>query len=599
MCGINGAFTYKSDGKVVDADELVLVRDYMAHRGPDASGLWISSDNRVGLGHRRLSIIDLSPDGNQPMSYADDRFQITFNGEIYNYQELRANLTSRGFHFKTNSDTEVILALFADQGVEAMLKLRGMFAFAIWDEREREMILARDPMGIKPLYYAVSDGVVRFASEVKALIHGGSIDTSPSAAGHVGFLTWGHIPGPYTLYKGIQSLPPGSYLRVKDGELGAPKTYFSLKECFLTLAPEERQGSLESCLRDSVKHHFVSDVPVSLFLSAGRDSATLLGLASEVCADPVNTITLGFHEYANTHDDEIPLAREIADLYGAKHLASYVSGNEFREDINSLLAAMDQPSVDGANTYYVCKVSKGLGIKVALSGLGADEMFGGYPSFVQIPKITKLLGWTGRTSWMGRSSRRLLASIPTKRSPKIAGTFEYGGTIEGAYLLRRALHMPWEIPYILDRDLATEGIGQLDIMGSLRALTANLPTPHCKISMLELSCYMQDRLLRDSDWASMANSLELRVPFVDVSVMRQVGPWIASDWPPTKQDMASCPATPLPTAVLTRPKTGFNVPITDWALELDPTAPHEHSHRQWAKYLYRQHTGGHHLTLRV
>lgn len=584
------------DGKVVAADELVKVRDYMTHRGPDAAGLWVSADHRVGFGHRRLSIIDLSPDGIQPMSYANGRFQIIFNGEIYNYKQLQKELASKGHSFKTNSDTEVILALYADLGAQAFPKLRGMFALAIWDDLKKELILARDPMGIKPLYFAVNDGVIRFASQVKALIHGGNINTSPCAAGHVGYFIWGHIPEPYTLFQGIQALPPGSFMRITDESLGSPIPFFSLKNCFSSPGSDGSPRLLATCLKDSVNQHFVSDVPVSLFLSAGRDSATLLGLASEARSESVNTITLGFHEYAGTQNDEIGLAREIAELYGARHLAHYVSGDDFRDDVDSLLTSMDQPSVDGSNTYFVCKVAKSLGVKVALSGLGADEMFGGYPSFSQVPRMTSLLGWTKNVSMVGRASRQLLSSIPTGKSPKLAGLLEYGGSIEGAYLLRRALHMPWEVPHVLDRDFAEEGMSKLDLMGSLRALTANLPTIHSKVSMLELTCYMQNRLLRDSDWASMANSLELRVPFVDAEVMRVLGPWIASSNPPSKEDMASCPTKPLPAAVLSRPKTGFNVPITDWAQELDPLACREHSHRQWAKYLYRQHTGGQFLS---
>lgn len=591
MCGINGAFSY-SGGKQVDPSEVQRVRDLMANRGPDHAGYWSSSDGRIAFGHRRLSIIDLSEHGNQPMSTPDGRFHIVFNGEIYNHLELKAELEGSGIRFQTSSDTEVLLRLFEAQGTESFKRLRGMFAIAIWDEKAKSLVLARGQMGIKPLYYADNGSVFRFASQVKALLASRDIDTAPEPAGHAGFFVWGHVPEPYTLYRGIRQLPAGSYVRINSSGSESPVRFHNHKDWLLCEPSVGSFDELHDALADTVNHHFISDVPVSLFLSAGRDSATLLALATEKSQNPVHTVTLGFKEFEGTENDERPIAAELAKKYGACHTSHQVSSLQFKDEVGELLDAMDQPTVDGANTYFVCKVAASLGIKVALSGLGADEIFGGYPSFGQVPKLARSLQWTNHFPAAMRMSRKAASLLPTKKSPKYAGLLEYGGTIEGAFLLRRGLYMPWELFSFLDHDLAKKGLEDLAVLDQLRNMTSELPTDHSKIVMLESYWYMQNRLLRDSDWASMAHSLELRVPFVDVELMRRLAPWIASQKPPTKADMAQSPKNKLPESVLNRPKTGFNFPVAEWALNLDPDVPKEHSHRQWAKHVYRYHTGG-------
>ncbi|HLK13297.1 MAG TPA: asparagine synthase C-terminal domain-containing protein, partial [Fimbriimonadaceae bacterium] len=374
------------------------------------------------------------------------------------------------------------------------------------------------------------------------------------------------------------------------------KPIFDLKEALMEPGTEFDREYLHEALADAVDHHFVSDVPVSLFLSAGRDSSTILALAAEGRSDPVHAVTLEFQEYLGTENDESELAAEVARQCHADHLIHRVSGDEFKGDIEALLSAMDQPTIDGANTYFVCKVAHKLGVRVSLSGLGADEMFGGYPSFRQIPKLTRALRWTKAAPGLGRGVRSAASRLGIRRSlPKFPGLLEYGGTIEGAYLLRRGLFMPWELGSILDADMLNTGLEELAILDRLRAITCGLPTDYAKVMALESSVYMRHRLLRDSDWASMAHSLELRVPFVDIELMRRLGPWIASGNPPTKDAMARSPKQQLPEAVLNRPKTGFNVPIAEWALQLEPNAPREHSFRQWARYVYKRQSGGEHL----
>lgn len=599
MCGINGFFVYRES--VVDwlAEELHEIRDSMHRRGPDAAGSWLDKGGRVGLGHRRLAIIDLSESGNCPMASHDEAFVITFNGEIYNYRELRDELESEGHPFRTQSDTEVVMAVYERYGAEGITRLRGMFAFAMWDVRRRELILARDPLGIKPLYVSDDGSVLRFASQVKALLRGHGVDTRLEPAGHTGFFLWGHIPEPFTLYKGIRALPAGTIAVYGRSGLIRKTEYFSLADCLQPRGGNWNREELRDALEDTTRAHFVADVPVSLFLSAGRDSSTLLALSSEVRSEPVHAVTLAFDGPDSESNDESILAGEVASLYGAYHHVHQVRAEEFRAWVDDLIVAMDQPSVDGANTYFVSRIAASFGVKVALSGVGADELFGGYASFRQVPRLSNILRWAGLVPWMGRGIRYSVSRFHTGVSPKYAGLLEYGHSIEGAYLLRRALHMPWELKSFLDPDVVKEGLGTLNTMEALRTITAGLPTPHTRMVSLELRRYLQDRLLRDSDWASMANSLELRTPFVDRTLLEWIGPWIAGDRPPTKSDLAQSPKQALPREILSRPKTGFVVPIGQWLQEVSTDVAPEQSWRQWSKLVYDRVVGGDNCRVRV
>ena len=286
MCGLAAIFRYRSDAAPVDRDELLRIRDAMLSRGPDGEGLWVSEDRRIGLAHRRLAIIDPSASGAQPMATADGGLRIVFNGEIYNYRELRQRLETRGYRFQSGSDTEVLLQLYQEYGHDMVRHLRGMYAFALWDGRQRGLFLARDPFGIKPLYIADNGNTVRVASQVKALLAGGAIDTTPEPAGHVGFYLWGHVPEPYALYKGMRALPAGTSLWIDAEGKKESRKFFNISEELaradatrLSITREEMQDRLRAALLDSVRHHMVADVPVGVFLSAGLDSTTLAALA--------------------------------------------------------------------------------------------------------------------------------------------------------------------------------------------------------------------------------------------------------------------------------------------------------------------------------
>lgn len=622
MCGIVTIFNYNSN-ESVDRNELLRIRDHMINRGPDGAGEWYSPDNRVAMGHRRLAIIDLSESAAQPMCNEDGTVRITFNGEIYNYQALRSQLSAKGHRFMSNSDTEVLIHGYEEWGIEELLRqLRGMFAFALYDSgrsvnksrltpHASRLFIARDPFGIKPLYYSDNGTTIRIASQVKALLAGQKVDTSPDPAGHVGFFLWGHVPEPYTLYKGIRALPAGTYMCIQDAasnfsrftihdsrssgssSLAASHVYFSISQLLAkaerplpSLSREEMQAKLRAALLDTVRHHLIADVPVGVFLSAGLDSGTLVGLASEMNKSRLHTVTLAFKEYVDTHDDESGLSTLVADHYHTLHETVWVEGQDFRDTSGVLLQAMDQPTTDGVNSYFVAKAAVKAGLKVALSGLGGDELFGSYPSFQQVPKMTGLFGPFAAVPLLGRGFR--LVSAPVLKyftSPKYAGLLEYGGTYGGAYLLRRGMFMPWELPKILDGEMVKEGWRELDTLTRLTVSMGDVKNDHLKVSALETQWYMKNQLLRDTDWASMAHSLEVRVPLVDLNLFRALCPLLSASNGPDKKDMAMSPLNALPHEVIDRGKTGFSVPVREW-MSGDSGSNNHRGLRGWTRYIY-------------
>lgn len=605
MCGIAGLFAYRGAAPEVDRLELRRIRDCMAARGPDGIGEWFSADGRVGLGHRRLAIIDLSERGAQPMASAGREWMVTFNGEIYNHRALRRDLEARGRRFRSESDTEVLLHLYAEKGAALVNDLRGMFAFALWDGRRRGLLLARDPYGIKPLYYTADGRILRFASQVKALRAGGAISSESDPAGEAGFYLFGSVPEPYTLYRDIRALPAGCTLWVDEAGPGEPRPYWSVAKAWRQVAAEPArldnntlQARVRDVLLDSVRHHLVADVPVGLFLSAGVDSGALLGLMRDAGQTEVQTVTLAFAEFRGRPDDEAPLAERVAAQYGACHLTRVVGQAEFRADLPRILDAMDQPSIDGINTWFVSKAARERGLKVAMSGLGGDELFGGYPSFRDIPRWVRWLGPPGRIPGLGLALRRLGSALltPSSRlsphvSPKAAGLLEYGGSYPGAYLLRRGLFMPWELPGLLGVERARAGLERLRLLAHIGAVLDPDPgTPFGRVAALEAALYLRNQLLRDADWAGMAHSLEIRVPWVDSELLRRLAPLLAQCAEADgKLLLANSPSEPLSAEIVRRPKTGFQTPVRDWLERLPPSgsaAPArggwEHWSRQWA-----------------
>ncbi len=591
MCGIAGTFIFSSSA-TVSTEQLKKFERSLAMRGPDGSGIWISPGGQVGLVNTRLSILDTSARASQPMHSSDGRYTLVFNGEIYNFAELKQRLESAGHRFRSSGDSEVLLCMYAEYGIEMLRQLRGMFAFAIWDAGEQELFLARDPLGIKPLYYSDTGNSIHFASQVKSLVGVPGINVNPDSAGQVGFLAWGSLPEPYTLYKGIRALPSGHVLRVKPGHAPKLTRYYSLVaemvESHHGASPAtagEMQERVQDALRESVRYHLVSDVPVTIFLSSGLDSGAITGFASELRPE-LDTVTLGFNEFLSTSSDETALAEQTSRTYGTRHTSAIISRATFNDHRGRLLESMDQPSIDGVNTYFVSLMAKQSGHKVAISGLGGDELFGGYPSFRQVPTMAKFLHPFGGS--FGRSVRKIVAApIAAVGSPKLAGLMEYGGTFGGAYFLRRALFMPWEIERILGADVAKAGWEELASVSTTNAMVAPLDAisdadlrDHLKVSALESSCYMRNQLLRDADWAGMAHSVEIRVPLVDPWLYRNLAALRKENFTPSKADMIAGLKPPLPEAVRTRVKSGFNVPVREWLQETG-----ERGLRGWAKYI--------------
>ncbi|MBK20655.1 MAG: asparagine synthase (glutamine-hydrolyzing) [Rhodospirillaceae bacterium] len=587
MCGLAALFAYGTNAPPIDRTQLDAIHDRQAPRGPDSEGVWISDDNRIAIAHRRLSIIDLSDAGAQPMVSPDGAYRIVYNGEIYNYRALRQELIDSGVELRSNSDTEVLLHLYMRKGPAMVDSLRGMFAFAIWDETRRGIFMARDAYGIKPLYFADNGNTLRVASQVKALVAGGSIDTSPNPAGHVGFFMLGYVPEPHTLYKGIQAIPAGGSLWVDTSGRGAPHRWFDITKELRDVEPAPYDAEkLRAALVESMQHHLVADVPVGVFLSAGLDSASLVALASEQHGANLRTVTLGFKQFRGTENDEAPLAEVLAKHYETSHETCWIETEDFRANADALMSAMDQPSIDGANTYFVSKVTREAGLKVALSGVGGDELFAGYQNFRQVPKLARGLGIFRYLPGLGKAIRIVSAPLIKKlTSPKYAGLFEYGSRLGDAYLLRRGLYMPWELTDLLDPDLVREGLESLAMSKTLSGTIEGITSDRVSMTALESAWYMRNQLLRDSDWASMAHSLEIRTPLVDITLLRTLAPMLAGPRPPMKNDMAISLAKPLPDEILSRPKTGFSIPVRDW-VGGEKQATRGGDYRDWARYIY-------------
>ena len=595
MCGIAGLYAYLDVAPRVDRAELSRMNARMAPRGPDGSGDWFSADGRVGFTHRRLAIIDLSERGAQPMHSADGTLTITFNGEIYNYKELKAGLEAKGHRFRSDSDTEVLLQLYADRGPSMVEALRGMFAFGLWDSRKRQLLLARDPLGIKPLYYADDGWTIRFASQAKALLAGGAVSRDPDPAGIVGFHLLGSVPEPFTVWRGIRSVPSGATVIVDAAGPNAPHVYYSVAQSLgrrvgSGMKAEAARQQMSAAVHDSVRHHLVADVPVAVFLSAGLDSGALLGTMAELGVRDTLAVTLSFAEFKGDRHDEGPIAAEVARHYGARHVLRTVDRGEFERDLPAILDAMDLPSIDGINTWFVAKAAREAGIKVALSGLGADECFGGYPSFKDVPRSVHLLRPFRFIPGLGGLVRRLMSSTIAsgeRLHPKSAGVLQYGGDWAGAYLLRRSVYMPWELDRLLDPALVEEGLRRLAPLSHIaNELQAGRPLGDFdRVAALETSLYMRNQLLRDADWAGMAHSIEIRVPYVDPFFLAALPPGDVLAEIKAKEAVADVPQPPLPDVSRNRAKTGFVTPVGRWMREASGAGEEvtfSHASRAWA-----------------
>lgn len=565
MCGITG-FVDPAIDPDTRRDAVARMCQRMVHRGPDDSGLIESGPATLGM--RRLAIFDPA-NGHQPMTSPDGRFRIVFNGAIYNFRTLRTELSAAGFPFRTQCDTEVLLAAFAHWGEQCLPRLRGMFAFAIWDARDQSLFLARDPFGIKPLFYRHESSRLLFASELGALLASGVISTEidPTSLGE--YLAWLAVPAPRTIYRGIFSLRPGECATFRAGELSTRASWF-----FRTIPPaektcrsrEEFEHELRARLDDTIRAHVIADVPVGAFLSGGLDSAVVVGLMSRATSTRLKTFTLGFGEPGY---NESAAAELTARHFNTEHHTRLLSGADVARDLPALLAAMDQPTGDGINTYYASQTAHAGGVTVALSGLGGDELFGGYPSFRDLPRLSRLLpAWRLLPPPFRRHALARLRRGAT-RSRKLADMLEHATSFPELNAMQRRVFSESRRCELLSPDLREQTAASPPFHPELAALSADLTAAGDfeTISAWELRTYMADVLLRDSDVMSMRHSLELRVPFVD----RPLIEWLwrqparfKHDPREPKAPLARALRTILPPGLHQRPKQGFSFPFPTW-----------------------------------
>ncbi|MDE2579617.1 MAG: asparagine synthase (glutamine-hydrolyzing) [Hyphomicrobiales bacterium] len=567
MCGIAGVFSL--DGQSVAAAEPIVaaINGSQRRRGPDGEGIWRAPGGDAVFGHRRLAIIDTRAEGAQPMRDATGRWTIVFNGEIYNYRALCRELENAGRRFETKSDTEVLINCIAEWGEAGLSRLIGMYAFALYDGLKRELWLARDPFGVKPLYYAIENGRLWFASQARALARAAPVDAKTDNAAAAGFFLHGYVPEPLTWWRGVRALSPGCSWRLRCGEAPAQaQAFFSLSALFAQAAPQPMQAQdLRAVLTESVQRHFVSDVPVGIFLSSGVDSIAIAALARDAACN-FSTITLAFDDYRGERADEAPLAEAAADALGVRHDTVRLSQDDFLASIDDYFDQMDQPSTDGLNVFLVSRAAARAGLKVALSGLGGDELFGGYPSFADAPRIAALGRAMPLRAPLGAMAGRFGAPLARLfgLNHKTPYLLRYAGDIERAYFLRRCLRVFEE----LDATQWADGLARLKQEQTPEPPPSDI-SPHAQVAFLEMTRYMRNQPLRDADWASMAHSLELRVPFLDVALLRALAPAIISSAPPRKADLAAA-AGPLAVAAWQRGKTGFATPVDRWIGGAEP-----------------------------
>ncbi len=560
------------EGRAADPSRVEAMCDAQRHRGPDDAGLWQSRDRRVALGHRRLSIIDLSPSGHQPMHDDADTLHIVFNGEIYNFVELRSELETLGHAFRTQSDTEVILIGYRQWGLGILDRLVGMFAFGLHDSTSGDLLLARDPLGIKPVYYTQADGALSFASEIgalRAVVDCGAPDPEAIAE----YLLWGSIGAPRTLHSRVRALPPGAWLRVRGGRVEGPNIYYRLEDeighCE-SMDGAEAARYARDCLLASVRRHRIADVEVGAFLSGGVDSVALVGLMTEVSDRPITSVNLSFQREAL---DEGPISEQAALLYGTKHHRIPIRVDEIRERLLTAVRSLDQPSIDGINVYFVSEAAVRVGLKVAISGVGGDELFAGYSTFdgmAPIHRTQSLLDWLpGMGALRDPVSRALPRIVPRQAAHKVAMALRHGRSWPGAYFAQRGLFSLDQTTALLApevRDAVRACLPEAHMSG--RVGNRDLPESE-RVSVYELRQYLQSQLLRDTDAMSMRHSLEVRTPLVDRQLISELFriPSEHRHARPAKRLFREAVRPPVPPQVWARKKQGFGFPIDEWLAE--------------------------------
>ena len=543
MCGIVGI-----SGGINSEAAMKRMLGATNHRGPDDHGCELVSraTGEVWLGNTRLAILDLSSAGHQPMRDPRTGNRIVINGEIYNHREVRRLLPEPEGGWRSSGDTETVLQAFAVWGRECLSRLRGMFALAIWDQANGELWCARDRLGIKPFYFHADGGRFVFASEIRALLASALIERRLDARGLAGFVRFGSLPEPLTLIEGVESLPAGHWLRVSEGKVVERRRYWSPNPVARAEQSEaEIVKTLRQNLERAVAEHLLSDVPVATFLSGGIDSSIVTALAAQASASPIKTFTVGFRD---AELDESEYAEAVAVRYRTDHQRVLLSDDEAVEMVSEAVSAMDLPSADGVNTFVVSSAVARNGIKVVLSGLGGDELFGGYRSFGLLPQMER---WSPLVGSLPKSLRQMAAGGGGKgqRAAEMSGA---GLSLSERYNTLRAM---WSGEELRRMGLDSIGYGLEEPLPNLTGAT--------QVSLLELQGYMRSTLLRDSDAMSMAHSLELRVPLLDHELAEYcVAAQVAGSGQKTL--LLEAAGELLPDGIADRPKQGFVFPMDRW-----------------------------------
>lgn len=551
MCRIAGIINplFSTETLAVKVKEMCRL---LKHGGPDDEGFYTSSEHHLALGHRRLALIDLSPGGHQPMAYAEGRHWITYNGELYNYIELKKILEKAGFVFKSASDTEVILAAFAAWGTNAFQRFNGMFAFALWDQLTATVYLVRDASGIKPLYYAVTKEGLAFASEIRGFAPLEYLQQQ-NPNWPVYLLAYGHLPEPVTTLKEVKPLQKGCFLRYhvgnKQWDIESFNHYSYIEE--INNAAEAKE-LIRDQLQKAVKRHLLSDAPIGVFLSGGLDSGVVATLAAKCHTATLKTISIIFEEekYSEKKYQDL-LIKQL----GCTNTQQTLSEDEFNRHFPNIIGAMDLPGCDGINTWFISKYAKESGIKAVLSGVGGDELFGGYPSFKRIKavnfveKIPPALLKAGRYSGSRKLRRMAYLSLDGAK---------------GIYLFLRGQFVPFEIAQQLN--ISQEEVWNvLDEQPQLNNI--NQLTPGNRAGWIEMNLYMQNQLLRDADVMSMAHGIEIRVPFLDrdfVKLALRINTAVKYSDVLPKHLLIDSFKNELPQPIWNRPKMGFSFPFSEW-----------------------------------
>ncbi|MBT3510333.1 MAG: asparagine synthase (glutamine-hydrolyzing) [Nitrospina sp.] len=568
MCGIAGLINFDPSDQAENSGKVLRnMLDALRHRGPDDRGeerIEVANGPTLHLGHQRFSIIDLTQAGHQPMANDDESVWVSTNSEIYNYKELRNELAGK-FQFHSESDTEVLLRAYENWGVQCLDKLLGMFSFAIWDSEKEALFIARDRLGIKPLYYNIQGKQFAFASELRSLLTSGLIQKSINPSGLYNYLSFGHSSAPETLIDSVRELKAGHYLWIDKNGNWQEKEYWNPFNKNIAPAPDIQEQT-KAIIEEAINCRRASDVPLGAFLSGGIDSSVVVGNLAKFSDDPISTLTIGF---AEKQFDESQFSQEIADRFKTNHQIMRLDEDQLLQTLPSSLSAMDQPTIDGINTYLISRSAHEAGLKVVLSGLGGDELFGGYPSFHLIPKLLQrkklmkaipqsLARW-GIGLTKGLFSPTQAMKLDHWVQGKLSGAHEY-------FLIRALFCQEPVLALFADRAQAQIEI-EKGFQRSLR-LTENGTDLFNQISFLETFHYLQNMLLRDTDMMSMAHPLEVRVPFMDhrlVELMFQTpGKEKDSRESYAKPLLVDCMKSLVPDSVSRRKKMGFTFPFEMW-----------------------------------